>query len=324
MRITFTFYFFLLSFKMMGQVSMNSNTGSNNPKKEFPDKQTIRIGCRPSGSLSSAPLFIIDGVPVDLEKANEIDPNNIESIDVLKDAAVSAIYNCRAVNGIIIITTKSSKNRQFHIKDFLDGSVVAGATVSFISAGDKKDTLMFTANDSGILITDKLKAGEEYKVAISSAGYKTLAVGYENIKSGINTFSLERDIINCDPVIVTAYGTTRCRRISCCRWQTISDGRLVSGENIIYKRIPGATVYPNPVQRGQHVTIETNSIQSGLLYTRVITLDGRQLLSQEQKTYKGINRFSVNIDDRWSAGAYLFQVVDEKRNIIKQEKIIIQ
>ena len=323
MRITFTFYFFLLSFKMMGQMSMNSNAVSNNPKKESSDKQTIRIGCLPSGNLSSAPLWIIDGAPVDFEKVKDIDPNNIESIDVLKDAAVSAIY-CRAINGIIIITTKSSKSRQFQIKDFWDGSVVAGATVSFISAGDKKDTLMFTANDSGMLITDKLEAGEEYKMAISSAGFKTLSVVYKNIKSGINTFSLERDIISCDPVIVTAYETIRCRRISCCGWQTISDCRHVSGENIINKRLAGATVYPNPVQRGQYVTIEINSIQSGLLYTRVITLDGRQILSQEQKTYKGINRFFVNIDDRWSAGAYFFQVVDEKRNIIKQEKIIIQ
>ena len=104
----------------------------------------------------------------------------------------------------------------------------------------------------------------------------------------------------------------------------VADCKLVSGENIINKRITGAAVFPNPVQKGQYITIEINSIQSGLLYTRMITLDGRQLLSQEQKTYKGINRFFVNINDRWSAGAYFLQVVDEKRNIIKQEKIIIQ
>lgn len=308
---------------MIGQVSESPLPVAISSEKVNPDS-TIGIRCRATIHSSQQPLVVIDGVPVEYEKMKDVDPNDIESIAVLKDAAASAIYGCRAVNGVIIITTKNAGSREFQIKDFLDGSNIAGATVSFISVRDKKDTLMFTANDSGVLTTDKLKGGENYKVTITSAGYKTLSVVYKNIKNGINTFSLERDIINCAPVIVTAYGTIRCRRIGCCGWQKIPDCRFISGENIINKRIPGAAVYPNPVQRGQHITIEINSIHSSLLYTRVITLDGRQLLSLEQKTYKGINRFSVNIEDQWSAGAYFFQVVDEKRNIIKQEKIIIQ
>lgn len=308
---------------MIGQVSENPLPVAISSEKVNPDN-TIRIRCRATMHSSQRPLVVIDGVPVEYEKLKDVDPNDIESIAVLKDAAASAIYGCRAVNGAIIITTKNAGNREFQIKDFLDGSNVAGATVSFISVRDKKDTLMFTANDSGVLTTDKLKGGEGYKVIITSTGYKTLSAVYKNIKSGINTFLLERDIINCDPVIVTSYGTIRCRRISCCGLTKISECRLVSGENVINKNIPGAAVYPNPVQRGQYVTIEINSIQSGLLYVRVITLDGRQLLSQEQRTYKGINRVCINIDHWWSAGTYFLQVIDEKRNILKQEKVIIQ
>lgn len=321
MRTTFTFYFFLLSFKMMGQMSMNSNTVLNNPKKGFSDKQTIRIGCLPS-NLSSAPLFIIDGVPVDFDNGKDIDPNNIESIDVLKDAAASAIYGCRAANGVIIITTKSSKIREFHIRDFLDGNSVAGATVSFVSARDKKDTLMFVSNDNGVITTDKLNIGEEYQVTITSAGYKALSVVYKNIRGVVNSFALERNVVDCAPVLVTSYGMIRCRLTSCCGWISTSNCSLISKKNNTDKRI--SVIYPNPVQRGRIVTIEINGCQDGLLYIRMITVDGRQLLSQTQKTYKGVNRLFLNIDHRWSAGAYFFQVVDEKRNIIKQEKIIIQ
>lgn len=52
---------------------------------------------------SSAPLILVDGVPQDM---NNLDPNTIESITILKDAAAAAIYGARAANGVIVIKTK--------------------------------------------------------------------------------------------------------------------------------------------------------------------------------------------------------------------------
>ncbi len=70
-------------------------------------------------SLSSYPLVIVDGVPVptgDFSSTNaagnalaSINPNDIESIDIAKDAAASAIYGSRAANGVVFITTKKGK-----------------------------------------------------------------------------------------------------------------------------------------------------------------------------------------------------------------------
>ncbi|WP_202552378.1 SusC/RagA family TonB-linked outer membrane protein [Ginsengibacter hankyongi] len=60
-----------------------------------------------SFSGSNAPYVLVDGVPMDI---NSIDPNTIESISVLKDAASAAIYGARAAYGVILITTKSGKN----------------------------------------------------------------------------------------------------------------------------------------------------------------------------------------------------------------------
>src|SRR5690606_28601775 len=63
---------------------------------------TGRIRIRGIGTLNDAnPLVLIDGVEGDL---NLIDPNLIESINVLKDAASSAIYGSRAANGVILVT----------------------------------------------------------------------------------------------------------------------------------------------------------------------------------------------------------------------------
>ncbi len=67
---------------------------------------SIRI--RGLGTVNNAdPLIVIDGVPA--SSINDVNPNDIESIDVLKDASSSAIYGTRAANGVVIITTKRGK-----------------------------------------------------------------------------------------------------------------------------------------------------------------------------------------------------------------------
>lgn len=62
-----------------------------------------------SFSGSTAPYVLVDGIPMDI---NSIDPSDIESISVLKDAASTAIYGARAAYGVILITTKSGKNNK--------------------------------------------------------------------------------------------------------------------------------------------------------------------------------------------------------------------
>ncbi|SFS37088.1 SusC/RagA family TonB-linked outer membrane protein [Sphingobacterium wenxiniae] len=59
------------------------------------------------------PLYIVDGMPV--ENINNINPSDIESMDVLKDASSASIYGLRAANGVVIITTKKGKAGMFRI-----------------------------------------------------------------------------------------------------------------------------------------------------------------------------------------------------------------
>lgn len=74
---------------------------------------TVRI--RGVGTLNdNDPLYIIDGVPTK-SGMHELNGNDIESIQVLKDAASASIYGSRAANGVIIITTKKGKNGQVRI-----------------------------------------------------------------------------------------------------------------------------------------------------------------------------------------------------------------
>jgi len=80
---------------------------------------TIRIRGTGSLSLSSNPLIVVDGVPLSDDSVggsrntlNNINPNDIASMTVLKDASSTAIYGSRAANGVILITTKKGKTDQ--------------------------------------------------------------------------------------------------------------------------------------------------------------------------------------------------------------------
>lgn len=82
-------------------VQITQNDGA--PGSEF----TFRIRGASSISAASTPLFVIDGVLQD--DANNINPGDIENIEILKDASGTAMYGARGANGVIIITTKSGK-----------------------------------------------------------------------------------------------------------------------------------------------------------------------------------------------------------------------
>ncbi|WP_345952525.1 SusC/RagA family TonB-linked outer membrane protein [Mucilaginibacter sp. PAMB04168] len=60
-----------------------------------------------SGSIT--PLYIIDGIPVESSVFSTLNPNDFESVDVLKDAAATSVYGSRGANGVLVITTKRGK-----------------------------------------------------------------------------------------------------------------------------------------------------------------------------------------------------------------------
>ena len=87
---------------MAAGVNVTSSSGQ-------PGSQSM-IRVRGTGTINDTnPLYIIDGMPADQYGLESVNPNDIESIEVLKDAASGAIYGARAANGVILITTKKGK-----------------------------------------------------------------------------------------------------------------------------------------------------------------------------------------------------------------------
>ena len=77
---------------------------------------TIRIRGERSLTASNDPLYVVDGVPLMSGSGIEtLNPRDIESIDILKDASATAIYGSRGANGVVIVTTKTGKAGQFSL-----------------------------------------------------------------------------------------------------------------------------------------------------------------------------------------------------------------
>src|SRR5690606_18357983 len=70
---------------------------------------TVKVRGSSSINYASTPLYVVDGFPLSSGLDN-INPNDIESIEVLKDAASAAIYGSRGANGVVLVTTKSGKS----------------------------------------------------------------------------------------------------------------------------------------------------------------------------------------------------------------------
>ena len=138
---------------------------------------TIRIRGIGSMSASNAPLYIVDGMPYDGNIA-DINPSDVESMSVLKDAAAAAIYGARGANGVVLITTKragssdavvrvdakwGSNSRlipqydvisdpalyyETHYRMMYNSQIYAGKTAQ--EAYEYADTYLFDANNGGL------------------------------------------------------------------------------------------------------------------------------------------------------------------------------
>ena len=104
-----------------------------------PTNRGFSVQIRGAGSLtgSTTPLYIIDGVPG--ASMNNINPNDIESMDVLKDGSAAAIYGTRANAGVIIITTKKGKEGKTQVE--YSGTVSTANTAGYIKLFGREDFL---------------------------------------------------------------------------------------------------------------------------------------------------------------------------------------
>jgi len=140
--------------------------------------QTIRIRGNGSLSLSSNPLIVVDGVPLNdggvggtRNPLNLINPNDIESMVVLKDASATAIYGSRAANGVILIQTKKGKDSEFKFN--LNSSMTFSNPVDkvdLLSAGQFTRLITETGDASAIARLGSSKTDWQDQIYVDAVG----------------------------------------------------------------------------------------------------------------------------------------------------------
>ena len=145
---------------LVGQVSGVNISASN---AEAGGAPTIRI--RGTGSISSesGPAIVVDGIIVDSDFLGNLDMNDVESFEVLKDAASAAIYGSEGSNGVILITTKTGKEG----KTKFNYDTFTGYKTAFQSEDYYRSLADWTAKElaeTGTLTNGTLYANELFKV----------------------------------------------------------------------------------------------------------------------------------------------------------------
>lgn len=153
---------------------------------------TVRIRGNSSIRAGQDPLYVVDGIPLDGRSArpdfnsatgntpganplNFINPFDIASIDILKDASAAAIYGSRAANGVVLITTKKGKAGE--------NSIDFNANTGFSNILQKYDVLnaseyRATASDYGITFDDQGADVDAFDEILQSGVYQNYNVGF--------------------------------------------------------------------------------------------------------------------------------------------------
>jgi len=197
----------MLSGKVSG-VAITSNSGQPGAGS------TIRIRGGSSLNASNDPLFVIDGVPLEnggvsgaSNPLSFINPNDIESFTVLKDASAAAIYGARASNGVIIITTKKGLSNELKVSfnsvnsiskivkqlEVLSADEIRSIVNSKGTAAQKAQLGSFNTNWQDLIYQDGFSSDNNLSI---SGGIKKLpyriSVGYQNQTGLLRTDQLEK------------------------------------------------------------------------------------------------------------------------------------
>ncbi|HXI19639.1 MAG TPA: SusC/RagA family TonB-linked outer membrane protein, partial [Gemmatimonadales bacterium] len=217
---------------------------------------SIRIRGPSSVTASSDPLIVVDGMPLGSSGAgggisagrdplNFINPNDIESMTVLRDASAAAIYGANAANGVILITTKSGRGHTSPVVEY-SGSVSAATVTrvpSMLNAAQFRAAVtqyapgsvsqLGTANTNWFDQVDRTGYGLEQNVAVAGSGQSSdyrLSLNYSD-QNGIMDYTRVRQVnlgLNYNQNLFNDRMTVRTNLRGSREWDRFTPGGVIS------------------------------------------------------------------------------------------------
>lgn len=285
------------------------------PAAKLGSPKPIRLRC--GGYTGPDPIYIVDGAI--LPNIHEVDNDDIEDITVLPSPQAQAIFGPSGKYGAIVITLKM-RYHKISIKDYLDQTPIAKATVSFVRP-ERRDTLRYIADDSGVVVSNSLAKLGGCEMIVSATGFKTDTRTFNlNKPDSLHKIFLIRDIKICPEAIITCFDCIRTIRCG----NSIAAIKSISNVRTPQIKRNSFSVFPNPAKRGSYLTVQKEFDHEEGLQLKVFYSDGRLLKTQSAKATIGLNRFIVSTENHWPAGIYFIQLLYENGRLAASGKIVVQ
>ena len=144
---------------------------------------TIQVRGATSVTAGTDPLIVIDGYPVPTD-LSAIDMNDVESMEVLKDAASAAIYGSRGGNGVILVTTKSGKAGRAKIT--LNASLGTRKTYRHLNMYNLEDWKLKMQLEMDGVVSDQIKQAEKFDANTDAQDIVFRSGKYSNVQLGVS------------------------------------------------------------------------------------------------------------------------------------------
>ncbi len=246
---------------------------------------------------SDAPLFVVDGVVGAMINISDLNPDDIESMQVLKDAASIAIYGARAANGVIIIKTKSGRRGAPSIQfKYNTGVEQQGKQYNFTSAEDyirisRLNTSKFNTSNPNLFLT-----GGTYGLSTGSP------------RNSKNTLAfLDTYIANYGSEYVTDLIDNQ-------GWQTMTDP--VTGSKLIFKETNYQDVTFRDATRQEYDLNISGGSDRSTYYVSLGHLNQDGIVSgTDYKNYSVLMNATYKLSDKWELNSNISYVLRQSKGI---------
>lgn len=287
-------------------LSVLSNSGEPSKAATFQIRGTNSI------NSGTAPLFILDGVPISSSDFNTLSPSDIESVSVLKDASSTSIYGARAANGVVVITTKRGLA--------MDKAQVTFRTqLGFSELARTKWTLMNTAERIQFEKELGLDAGQNYDVLSLTdinwqdavfndrAGLQNYDLSISRATDKLNYF-VSASFFDQDGIAQAStfrrYNMRANADVTASKWLKVGTNSMVAYEEVqqaddgayaLYTPISACRFmlpYWNPYREDGSIASSKDGSWTGTTYNPIEWMEANPLLN---KKYKALNVFYADI-----------------------------
>ncbi|MBX9784040.1 MAG: T9SS type A sorting domain-containing protein [Chitinophagaceae bacterium] len=283
---------------------------------------SIRMRCHAS-EMGVEPLYVLDGVIVSKDLFKVLNLNDIECIEILKDAVAAALYGCNAASGvIIIITTKQSFIKKIKILDAENRMGIPNATI-ILKKKNSTGVQMIAANELGCA-EYKLATANFDSVIVSSAGYQTKAISFNTFKQQKYEVLMKKEMRCLTEVVVVGYATRRIGTRTCCclSWCRMDINKSEKSDLTIRNR--SIKLFPNPVQPASSFNLAFSNLTSGFYQIRIINPSGQLMQALQKQVSSKLQTESIALSSSFIPGVYIVQVIDETKKLVQCSKLIVQ